>query len=715
MVQKVFTLDLLTESQKKAVNHIDGALLVLAGPGSGKTRVIISRIASLLNHGIRPYNICAITFTNKAAEEMRERLTAIPNSRGVHISTFHSLCVRLLRQYANEAGLTSNFSIYDTADQKRCMKKAIKGCDVEMGNFPPARMLESVSRLKNDLEDVETFAARADDYYNKILAKVYRKYQQILQDNNAMDFDDLLTRTAFLLRDHPDVRKQIGDRFGYLLVDEYQDTNHSQYQIAKGIALEHGNICVTGDPDQSIYKWRGADIGNILAFESDWPDAVVVKLEENFRSTPQILSLADKLIAYNSNRKEKTLIATLPEGDLPAIEAYSDDKEEAEAVGETVRELIDEGTDPNEIAVFYRVNSMSRVIEEAFIQQQIPYQVVRGVEFYARKEIRDMVGYLKLMVNPDDNEAFIRAVGSHKRGIGKTTVDRITSWAERNFQSAYAVACSIGNVESIAQGTRGKVSAFTAMIESFKGNMTGPVAPLMNRVFKETGLADVLMAGGEKEEAAYDNVNELINSAARYDEQAEEPSLVDYLQTIALYSDSDAYDAASGKVSLMTLHAAKGLEFDNAFIVGLEEGLLPHERSMGFGDDIEEERRLFFVGITRARKRLHISYARHRVVRGQFLRTTPSNFLFEIGVEPPEPGFDSTMDFDDDFSQDTSHDETGTEGYAVNELVEHSKFGLGRVKEFLNLGADSIVVIRFNSGKTKSLMIKYANLTRVKI
>ncbi len=711
MSNTVFSPEQLTESQKKAVYHVDGALLVLAGAGSGKTRVITSRIAALIAHGISPYNICAITFTNKAAEEMQQRVASQASARGVYISTFHSLCVRILRQFADEAGVRANFSIYDSADQKRCMKEAVKACELAGGNFPPSRMLEAVSRMKNDLEDVEAFQERADDFYTKTLAKVYRKYQRILTDNNAMDFDDLLVRTAFVLRDCQDVRRQISNRFRYLLVDEYQDTNHAQYQIAKGIALEHGNICVTGDPDQSIYKWRGADIGNILAFEEDYPDATVVKLQENFRSTPNILQLADKLIAHNVNRKEKVLIPTRAAGDEPVIKAASDARDEAATLADLVVERIAEGADANEMAVFYRVNSMSRLIEEAFVERQIPYQVVRGIEFYARKEIRDMISYLKLMVNPDDDVAFARAVGTHTRGIGKTTLERITAYAQRTMMSSYAAAAKVAHIESIAKATQGKVAAFAHMIEGLKTNMTGKVAPLMKRVFKDTGLADTLQSGGDKEQVAYENVIELINSAAAYDKQAEEPSLIDYLQTIALYSDTDAYDPESGKVSLMTLHAAKGLEFDDVFMIGLEDGLLPHERSMEFGDDIEEERRLFFVGITRARKRLHISHARHRTVHGQFLRTVPSSFLFEIGYELEETVGADVLDFTD---ADTCYDDedSQTERFRANELVEHGKFGLGRVKEFLDLGEESIVVIRFNSGLTKSLMIKYAKLTR---
>jgi len=710
MSYKVFSPEQLTESQRKAVYHADGALLVLAGPGSGKTRVITSRIAALIEGGVRPYHICAITFTNKAAEEMRDRVGGLAHARGVHISTFHSLCVRLLRQYAHEARVGANFSIYDAADQTRCVKEAIRTSEAATGNFPPSRLLASVSRLKNDLEDVEAFAARTDDYYSKILVRVYRAYQRILADNNALDFDDLLMRTAFLLRDNPDVRREISDRFRYLLVDEYQDTNHAQYQIARGIALEHGNICVTGDPDQSIYKWRGADIGNILAFEQDWPDARVVKLEENFRSTPNILQLADTLIANNVHRKPKTLIPTLPAGSDAEMKAYSDAETEAEAVADGVKGLTDEGFSCSEIAVFYRVNSMSRVIEEAFVRRRIPYQVIRGVEFYARKEIRDILSYLKVMVNPDDAVAFERAMGTHKRGIGKTTTERLTAFADRTRISLYEAARRAEQIESIARATQVKVVAFVDMIEVFKQDMSGPVAPLMERVLRDSGMEAALEAGGEREEAAIENISELINSAAMYDKQAEAPSLADYLQAIALYSDTDAYEPESGKVSLMTLHAAKGLEFDAVFIIGLEEGILPHERSMDFALDVEEERRLFFVGMTRARSRLHISYARHRVVYGQFTRTTPSGFLFEIGYEPQEFVSEHESGFGDEFEYD--YGESQAELFHVNELVAHGKFGLGRVKEFLDMGEDSVVVVQFNSGQTKSLMLKYAKLTR---
>ncbi len=708
----------LTESQRKAVYHVDGPLLIVAGPGSGKTRVIISRIAALINSGVSPYNICAITFTNKAAQEMRDRLEAMGTAtQGAHISTFHSLCVKLLRWYGQTAGIDSNFSIYDDNDQKRCIKDAVKAVDADTSNFAPARMLNIISNFKNDLETPDDVSRRADDYFMKTVAKIYAQYQRILDENNAMDFDDLLVKVAFLLRDHPDVRSELNNRFKYLLVDEYQDTNHSQYQIAKGLALEHGNICVTGDPDQSIYRWRGADIGNILEFERDWPNAVVVKLEENFRSTPNILAAADKLIAGNKQRKIKTLIATLQPGSDVKVQDYPDESDESHGLAQGVKELIDDGSDPSEIAVFYRVNSMSRSIEEAFVTQQIPYQVVRGVEFYARKEIRDMLGYLKVLVNPDDDVAFVRAIGTHPRGIGKTTIDKALFYADGNRINLYEAAKKAQMIESLNKSAQGKLVKFAAMLDGFKGNTDGQVAPLMEKVFSETGMLEHLQKQGTDGESAIENISELINAAGQYDKQMAEPNLTDYLQTIALYSDTDAYDAHSSKVSLMTLHAAKGLEFDNVFIVGLEDGLLPHERGLGDDEELEEERRLFFVGITRTRKNLSVSFARHRVTHGQFLRTTPSQFLYEAGLNVEQPeitapvasrGSDRIMDYSDSqIPQETP--------FRANELVEHRKFGLGRVKEFIGMGDDSIVVVQFNSGKVKSLMLKYAKLTKVDI
>ncbi|HPS55570.1 MAG TPA: UvrD-helicase domain-containing protein, partial [Sedimentisphaerales bacterium] len=419
----------LTDSQRQAVCHVEGPLLILAGPGSGKTRVITYRIAELIRVGVRPWNICAITFTNKAADEMRQRALAQGASSSVQISTFHSLCVRILRQYSDNAQLGSNFSIYDSKEQARCVRQAISDCDLDTSNFAPARMHSAISTLKNNMEDVDTYETEAIGFFPKALAKIYRQYQTILKENNALDFDDLLMSTALMLRNDADVRAQLSDRFKYLLVDEYQDTNSAQYEIAKYIAMSHGNICVTGDPDQSIYRWRGADIRNILLFEKDWPNAKVIKLQENFRSTPNILKIADKLIVHNSKRKEKRLIPTRNAGDEVHVDAYEDETAEAMGVAEKINQLVAKGCQLRDIAIFYRVNSMSRVLEEAFIQNQLPYQIVRGVEFYGRQEIRDVLGYLKILVNPSDEVSLTRIINTPTRGIGKTTIDHVTDYA----------------------------------------------------------------------------------------------------------------------------------------------------------------------------------------------------------------------------------------------------------------------------------------------
>jgi len=699
----------LTPSQRKAVFHIEGPLLVLAGPGSGKTRVITFRIAALIDSGIHPHNICAITFTNKAAEDMRQRAATLGACASAHISTFHSLCVRILRRYADKAGINPNFSIYDDSDQTRCIKQAVKDCEFDTANFPPARMLDAISTLKNKLIDAESFKAEADDFFSRTLAEIYLHYQNILSERNGLDFDDLLMKTAFLLRDCPDVCRELGNRFRFLLIDEYQDTNHAQYRIAKSIVSQHNNICATGDPDQSIYRWRGADIRNILAFESDWPDATVVKLEENFRSTANILAAADNLIAFNRNRKEKKLIPTKSEGQNVLVTGFEDENTEAQAVAQQVKELAVKGASLNDMAVFYRVNAQSRALEEAFIKNKMAYQVVRGVEFYRRKEIRDLLAYLKVLVNPNDEIALLRIINTPARGIGKVTTDRVRAYAGRNNISFFEALKKLNNIESLSKAAKAKLAVFFNLLQQFKQDIAGKVQPLAERVFTESGLSESLLATGPEGQNALENVNELINAAAEYDQQAEQPSLLDYLQQISLFSDADAYDATCERVALMTLHAAKGLEFENAFIVGVEDGLLPHERSNALenDDELEEERRLFFVGITRAKARLYLSYARYRTLRGQFLRTIPSQFLFELGVDFTEQ------------AQENEHDSVNigqtSAQFNPGQLVRHDIFGLGRVKDFIDMGENSVVVVKFNSGQTKSLMIKYTNLSKIDI
>ncbi|MBA7485519.1 ATP-dependent DNA helicase PcrA [subsurface metagenome] len=697
-------LQQLTASQKKAVLHVEGPLLVIAGPGSGKTRVITHRIAALIDSGVSPYNICAITFTNKAADEMRQRANALGASAGVHISTFHSLCVRILRQYADKAGISPNFSIYDESDQAGCIKQAIKDCQLDTTNFPPGRMLEAISTLKNNLIDVNRLKAQADDFFSKTLAKIYTHYQSTLAKHNALDFDDLLMKTAFLLEGHSDVCSELGNRFKFLLIDEYQDTNHAQYVIAKALVSAHNNICVTGDPDQSIYRWRGADIRNILAFENDWPNATIVKLEENFRSKPKILQIADTLIAENQSRKLKKLIPTRPPVADIVITGFEDEKEEAQGIVQKVKELTQGGISLRDIAIFYRVNSMSRVLEEAFIQNKIPYQIVRGVEFYSRKEIRDVLAYLKILVNPSDETALLRIINTPARGIGKTTIDRVRAYGQLHNIILYEALKKAEHIESLSNAPKAKITVFVNMLEQL--DVTGEVAPIVERVFSESGLEKALQAAGADGKNALENVNELINAAGLYDQQAEQPSLLDYLQQIALFSDVDAYDTAADRVALMTLHAAKGLEFENVFIVGLEDNLLPHERGADDKEELEEERRLFFVGITRAKQGLYISYARYRKIRGQTLRTIPSQFLYELGIKLVDTVEEEQYFYDEADAQTVPN-------FAPGQLVRHKFFGLGTIKEFIDMGENSIVTVEFNTGQTKTLMLKYADISKM--
>ncbi len=706
----------LTPSQQKAVFHREGPLLVIAGPGSGKTRVITFRIAALVDAGVPARNICAITFTNKAAEEMRSRAIALGASGGAHISTFHSLCVRILRRFAEDAGVRPNFSIYDQADQTKCMKQAITTCELDTTNFSPGRTLDAISTLKNKLIDADVFKDQADDFFSKMLSRIYCRYQQILAELNALDFDDLLLKTAFLLERHLDTCSELGNRFKYLLIDEYQDTNHAQYRIAKALVSSHNNICATGDPDQSIYRWRGADIRNILDFERDWPDATVVRLEENFRSTPQILEVADRLIANNESRKAKRLVPTRPAAGEVVIESYEDETGEALGLAQSIRQSIDKGVSAPDIAVFYRVNAQSRVLEEALIKSKISYQIVRGVEFYNRKEIRDLLAYLKVLVNPADEVALGRIINTPARGIGKTTIDRIRGYASRTNKTFYESLKVAGRIESLSKSASARVEQFVRMMDGFTKDISGPVGPLAERVFTESGLEQSLIAAGPDSRDALENVGELISAAASYDQQTEKPLIVDYLQQIALFSDTDVYDTSAKRVALMTLHSAKGLEFDTAFIVGVEEGLLPHERSAEDGDEIEEERRLFFVGITRAKTNLHVSFAKYRQIRGQLLRIIPSQFLFELGLGFSESIAQSTIESRQSAVENSESqilNRQSTPRFRQGDIVVHKKFGLGTVKEFADMGDNSIIVVAFNSGEVKSLKVKYARLAKI--
>ena len=630
----------LNEPQRQAVVHADGPLLVLAGAGSGKTRIITRRTAYLIDQGVAaPREVLAITFTNKAAGEMRERIETLHVPPGATVCTFHSLCARLLREFAAEAKLAANYTIYDRNDQLKLVKEAISRLGRDSARLTPSIVHSHISNAKNGLKTPEDCAADAGDFHQRNVAKVYSEYERLLGRNNALDFDDLLLRMACLLRDRPEIRELFGRRYRYVLVDEYQDTNHAQYLIAHGIAMDHENLCVTGDPDQSIYAWRGADINNILQFEADYPNAIVVRLEENYRSTRPILAAASRLISRNVMRKGKKLW-THRRGGVDVRVVFCDDAQaEAALVAERLGRFRDAGGDLDDATVFYRLNSLSRVMEEALMRASVPYRVARGVEFYNRKEIKDVLAYLKLIVNPADDLSCARIINTPTRGIGAKTVNRLAMLAESKGVSLLA-ACELAEKAGLGAAAVKKVSAFAKLIASMAGDPDRPVREIAEDVVRLSGLEEALGSGGEDALQARANIFELVSSAKEFDERSDGGTLADYLHDISLVSDLDHYDGASrGAVTLMTLHAAKGLEFSVVFILGCEDGLLPFSRegearwSGEVMEDLEEERRLAFVGMTRAKDELTLSCARRRMIHGQTVSQAASRFLNEIGAD----------------------------------------------------------------------------------
>jgi DNA helicase II / ATP-dependent DNA helicase PcrA len=713
----------LTEAQREAVTRMDGAVLVLAGPGSGKTRVITCRVAYLIQQGVRSWHILGLTFTNKAAQEMRNRLLAMDLPAGATLCTFHSLAARLLREFADRAGLNRNFSIYDDADQKTAVREAIKACQMNTKDFTPGRILNIISKYKNDLITPDQLTGDNANFFEKRVAAVYTAYQKELERNAALDFDDLLLKLAFLLRDNEELRELLNRRYQYILVDEYQDTNHCQYLIAKALAMGHGNLCVTGDPDQSIYGWRGANIKNILSFEKDYPNAAVIRLEENFRSTPQVLDVADQVIQRNVQRKEKRLFTHNADGPAPQLIQYADEEREARGMVEWIKTMQQRGFEYRDMAVFYRINSLSRGLEEALIRGHIPYQIVRGVEFYHRKEIKDMLAYLRLIVNPSDQVALKRVINRPARGIGETTINRIFSLADQVGLEPSRILVRTDLLAAIPAAAQKRLKAFAEMIETFRvkseaeKDTTVPfsVADFMKLVYEKSGLAAALAE--EKEEEPVANVEELINSAVEYERRTENPSLMDYLHQISLVSDADKYDSQAGAVSLMTLHAAKGLEFGAVRIVGVENGLVPHTRSQEDGN-VEEERRLLFVGITRAKKTLSLSLSRRRIVMGADTATMMSPFLYHIeGIMHEVDDSDEIPDSHEDAAEphpdDDSEEEPHRAPFKRGQLVRHPTLGLGRIEQYIPSHNDSRVVVRFGSGQRKTLVLKYAKLTKI--
>ena len=636
-------LDNLNESQRLAATHMEGPLLVLAGPGSGKTRVVTHRIAHLISQGVPARNIVALSFTNKAADEMRRRVTALVGPQAVEMGTFHRFAARLLRTHARMVGLTSDYSILDTDDSGSVMKRAAKRLGLNLTHTPVDRLAGIISRAKNDLRTPETFEPGWGRPADEVAVRLWPVYQKMMLECNAVDFDDLLVHAARLIIDNPELRSQLDARHRWILVDEYQDTNAAQYAILRGLSIDYPNLSVTGDPDQAIYGWRGASIRNILEFERDYPSASVVKLEHNYRSTANILATADRLIAHNTRRKQKRLLTDAPDGSPVRIVLDASGHEEAERIADEIAmSITTSARSPRDFAILFRTNALSRSLEVALRSRGVPYQLLRGVEFFKRREIRDVVAWLRLLRNPRDDEALLRVVNVPARGIGRQSLDLLSAWAADHpmpLLTACGRAKSVPGLSARAATSIGRFAALQASLARVAASEPS-VAALLEAVLEQTGYR-AMLADDEDEEGddRLANVEELITAARQADaayasdpqgREEDESPLGSFLDTTALVADTDVWDPAADRVSLMTFHAAKGLEFPVVFLVAMEDGILPHQRSLDHPDQLEEERRLVFVGITRGMEQVHASCARMRDYRGTRRIGCPSLFLAEI-------------------------------------------------------------------------------------
>ena len=632
--------DKLNEPQREAVYHTDGPLLILAGAGSGKTRVLTHRIAYLIGErGVNPWNILAITFTNKAAEEMRQRVDNLVGfgAESVWVSTFHSACVRILRRFIDRLGYENHFTIYDTDDQKTLIKEVCRKVDVDTKVFKERSLLSAISSAKNEMILPDEFELNAGGDFAKMkIAKVYREYEAQMRANNALDFDDLLVKTVQLLQTQPDVLESYQERFRYIMVDEYQDTNTVQFQLVSLLAGKYKNLCVVGDDDQSIYKFRGANIRNILDFEHEFPDAKVIKLEQNYRSTGNILNAANSVIANNRGRKDKSLWTENGEGELIRLRQFDTAFEEADFIGEDIKSAVRQGGSYNDSAVLYRTNAQSRLLEEKFIAMNIPYKIVGGVNFYARREIKDLLAYLKTIDNGRDDVAVRRIINVPKRGIGLTTINRIQESATERGIGFYEALLAPGLIAGVGRSAT-KLDSFAALIEYFKTLAEEmSITDLLQEVIEKTGYIESL-ENEDKEEAKTrkENIDELISKAATYEESCqdkdEKATLSGFLEEVALVADIDSLDEGQEYVVLMTLHSAKGLEFPRVYLAGMEDGLFPGYMSINAGDreELEEERRLCYVGITRAEQELTLTSARRRMVHGETQYNPMSRFVKE--------------------------------------------------------------------------------------
>lgn len=764
--------DKLNEPQREAVYHTDGPLLILAGAGSGKTRVLTHRIAYLIGErGVNAWNILAITFTNKAAEEMRQRVDNLVGfgAESVWVSTFHSACVRILRRFIDRLGYENHFTIYDTDDQKTLIKEVCRKVDVDTKVFKERSLLSAISSAKNEMILPDEFELNAGGDFAKMkIAKVYREYEAQMRANNALDFDDLLVKTVQLLQTQPDVLESYQERFRYIMVDEYQDTNTVQFQLVSLLAGKYKNLCVVGDDDQSIYKFRGANIRNILDFEHEFPDAKVIKLEQNYRSTGNILNAANSVIANNRGRKEKSLWTENGEGELIRLRQFDTAFDEADFIGEDIKSAVRQGGSYNDSAVLYRTNAQSRLLEEKFIAMNIPYKIVGGVNFYARREIKDLLAYLKTIDNGRDDVAVRRIINVPKRGIGLTTINRIQESATERGIGFYEALLAPGLIAGVGRSAT-KLDSFAALIEYFKTLAEEMnITDLLQEVIEKTGYIESL-ENEDKEEAKTrkENIDELISKAATYEESCqdkdEKATLSGFLEEVALVADIDSLDEDQEYVVLMTLHSAKGLEFPRVYLAGMEDGLFPGYMSINAGDreELEEERRLCYVGITRAEQELTLTSARRRMVHGETQYNPMSRFVKEIPRELLDTGNKKfTQETEMPAQQNTyarareafraqafagalggmtpaknqgvGKPLTGSQalaslqkgsqlaaggngplGYEVGDRVRHVKFGEGTVMDIKEGGRDHEVTIEFDSVGTRKMFAKFARLVKV--
>lgn len=728
--------DTLNDRQCEAVKHTEGPLLITAGAGSGKTKVLTCRIAHLLELGVAPYRILAITFTNKAAKEMKERVTNLVGAQAdsIWLSTFHSFCAKLLRfEVDGFHGYTRNFTIYDSSDQLVLVKDCLKKLNLDDKQFTPRSVLGTISSAKNVLMDAKAFAAKASDFYEQKVADVYAMYQEKLRENNAVDFDDLLFLAVRLLQENEEVREKYQSQFQYILVDEYQDTNHAQYALTKILAARWRNICVVGDADQSIYAWRGADIRNIIDFTRDYPDAASIKLEQNYRSTKTILHAANAVIDNNESRPKKTLWTENPTGNKIIHYQAQTEHDEADYIAGVIYNRHEISHEPyGDMAILFRTNAQSRVLEEKLMRYAIPYTMVGGTKFYDRKEIKDVLAYLRLLYNPEDSLSLTRIINVPKRNIGATTMEHVAAYAEAQGISLFEALSSTDEIP-VTKRAKASLENFAAMIFDLLNDIEGKdVLSLIETVIKQTGYGDMLDKEAEHDpqgESRKENVGEFLSVAKDYMDSNPEGNLQDFLENVALVSDVDDFESSDSKVTLMTLHAAKGLEFPVVFLTGLDEGLFPHSRTLMDPAQVEEERRLAYVGITRAERQLYVTNAVTRTMYGRISAYMPSRFLAEI---PPQfmedyhrksampqsrttavPGKQRVSILTKPVASSLPKKHAVTDTFAKGDKVRHKIWGIGTVLDVIGEGPNMQMKIQFPTKGVRQVVVKYAPLEKI--